>query len=132
VGRALTEAELARMHKLKTGALLHASVTMGAACAQNITPNQRAALSDYGWAIGIAFQVVDDVLDVVGDASLGKTVGKDAESGKPTFVSLLGLDGARERAKQLHADALKTLDSSGLPNVGALRELADFVVQRSF
>jgi farnesyl diphosphate synthase len=132
VGHALTEAELARMHRLKTGALLHASVVMGAACAHQLTSAQRAALSNYGWAVGIAFQVVDDVLDVVGDASLGKTVGKDAESGKPTFVSLLGLDGARKRAKQLHADALKALDSSGLPNVGTLRELADLVVQRSF
>ena len=91
VGRSLSEDELRRMHRLKTGALLQASVMMGAACGQ-ADAKAEAALADYGWAIGLAFQVVDDILDVTADsATLGKTAGKDAAQDKPTYVSLLGL-----------------------------------------
>ena len=114
VGRALTEDELRHMHRLKTGALLQASVMMGAVCG---APDARArrALSDYGAALGLAFQVVDDILDVTADSqTLGKTAGKDAEQDKPTYVSLLGLERSREHARELLAQALAALDDSGL------------------
>ncbi|MET0544459.1 MAG: polyprenyl synthetase family protein, partial [Variovorax sp.] len=105
IGLALDEAQLRQMHRLKTGALLQGSVEMGAACAvQPAAPDALAALRDYGAALGLAVPVVDDLLDVVADsATLGKTAGKDADNDKPTYVSLLGLDGARERAQSLLA-----------------------------
>ncbi len=97
VGLQLSEDQLRQMHRLKTGALLQASVVMGAVCGQTPEGTLRA-LSDYGAAMGLAFQVVDDVLDVTQDsATLGKTAGKDAASDKPTYVSLMGL-GGRARA----------------------------------
>jgi farnesyl diphosphate synthase len=131
VGLALTEAELRHMHRLKTGALLQGSVEMGAACGGALTPQQAAALRDYGAAVGLAFQVVDDILDVTADsATLGKTAGKDAASDKPTYVSLLGLDGARAQARQLLAQALEALDRRTLANTGALRAIAHMVVDR--
>ncbi|MFN3375833.1 MAG: polyprenyl synthetase family protein, partial [Burkholderiaceae bacterium] len=131
VGRTLTETELRQMHRLKTGALLEASVMMGAACAQ-APAAARAALSRYGAAIGLAFQVVDDILDVTADsATLGKTAGKDAACDKPTYVSLMGLDRARAHALELHAQALDALAQPGLADTRALRALADLVVQRS-
>jgi len=130
IGLQLDEHTLRDMHHRKTGALLQASVVMGAACG-SATPTQWAALSDYGDALGLAFQVVDDILDVVADsATLGKTAGKDAENDKPTYVSLLGLDGARARAKALLADALAALERSTLPDTAALRALAHMVVDR--
>ncbi len=130
VGLALNEAQLREMHRLKTGALLQGSVEMGAACGA-VTPTALAALRDYGAAIGLAFQVVDDILDVVADShTLGKTAGKDAAADKPTYVSLLGLDGARAQARQLLADALAALDRSGLADTAALRALAHMVVDR--
>jgi farnesyl diphosphate synthase len=89
------------------------------------------ALSDYGAAVGLAFQVVDDILDVTADSqTLGKTAGKDAASDKPTYVSLLGLDGARAQARELLAQALEALDRSALADTGALRALAYMVVDR--
>ncbi|MBO9650627.1 MAG: polyprenyl synthetase family protein [Variovorax sp.] len=131
VGVALTEAELRNMHRLKTGALLQGSVEMGAACGDVLAPQTLAALRDYGAAIGLAFQVVDDILDVIADSeTLGKTAGKDAASDKPTYVSLLGLDGARAQARQLLAQALEALDRSALADTGALRALAYMVVDR--
>ncbi len=85
VGLQLSEAQLREMHRLKTGALLHASVLMGAACKEGVDAQAWQALSDYGQALGVAFQVVDDILDVVADsATLGKTAGKDAANDKPT------------------------------------------------
>lgn len=131
VGRALPEAELRAMHRLKTGALLHASVMMGAACGV-ADARVLEALSDYGHAIGLAFQIVDDVLDVTADAAtLGKTAGKDAAQNKPTFVSLLGLDRSRAEALQQLKRAHQALDDSGLPENRALRALADRVVHRT-
>nr|WP_156385617.1 farnesyl diphosphate synthase [Ramlibacter sp. Leaf400] len=130
VARSLTEDELRRMHRLKTGALLQASVMMGAACG---APDDRArrALSAYGAALGLAFQVVDDILDVTADSqTLGKTAGKDAQQDKPTYVSLLGLERSREHARELLAQALEALDDSGLADVRALRALARMVVER--
>jgi farnesyl diphosphate synthase len=132
VGHALNEAELRRMHELKTGALLQASVDMGAACG-SATGATRDALSRYGHAIGLAFQVVDDILDVTQDTEvLGKTAGKDQEQSKPTYVSLMGLQGAQRHAHELHEQALQALSASALPDTQRLRELADLVVRRQY
>ncbi|HAL38874.1 MAG TPA: polyprenyl synthetase [Polaromonas sp.] len=134
VGRPLTSAQLHEMHRLKTGALLQASVMMGAACgtASLAAPKVQSALRDYGAAVGLAFQVVDDVLDVTADsATLGKTAGKDAAQDKPTFVSLLGLQASKDYAQQLLAQALASLESSGLRNTDALQALADMLVNRA-
>jgi farnesyl diphosphate synthase len=131
VGQRLTEPELRAMHELKTGALLQASVRMGAACSDGVAPAAQAALDDYGAAIGLAFQVVDDILDVTADAAaLGKTAGKDAAADKPTYVSLLGLQASQELADALRARAHAALDASGLPQVQPLRARADLVVRR--
>ncbi len=132
VGVALTQDQLRHMHRLKTGALLQASVMMGAACG---TPGAAAlkALASYGAALGLAFQVVDDILDVVADsATLGKTAGKDAASDKPTYVSLLGLPQAQAHARELLAQAQAALAASGLADTRALAALADMVVNRSY
>jgi farnesyl diphosphate synthase len=132
VGMALDEAQLREMHRLKTGALLQGSVEMGAACAAGaVPPGAVDALRDYGAAIGLAFQVVDDILDVTADSlTLGKTAGKDAAADKPTYVSLWGLEGARAQAAQLLAQALAVLERSELPDTAALRALAHMVVDR--
>jgi farnesyl diphosphate synthase len=133
VGQALGEDQLRRMHRLKTGALLHASVMMGAACGAADAGAQRA-LSDYGWAVGLAFQVVDDILDVTADsATLGKTAGKDAAQDKPTYVSLLGLERSQEYAQDLLSEALHVLRHSGVADTEgaqALAALARMVVNR--
>ena len=134
VGQPLSQAELQTMHQLKTGALLRASVLMGAACGES-SVQVRTALSRYGDAIGLAFQVVDDILDVVADsATLGKTAGKDAANDKPTYVSLLGLDASKTYARDLHRQAVQALDDSGLdaPRRTHLQCLADQVVERAF
>ena len=131
VGLSLTEDQLRQMHRLKTGALLEGSVMMGATCA-GVQAVPRAALQSYGAAVGLAFQVVDDILDVTADsATLGKTAGKDAASDKPTYVSLLGLERAQQYASQLLEQAHAALADSGLPDVRALAALADMVVRRS-
>ena len=131
VGLALNEDALRRMHRMKTGALLQGSVEMGAVCGAP-SPAALDALRDYGAALGLAFQVVDDILDVTQDsATLGKTAGKDAAHDKPTYVSLLGLEPSRAYADNLLAQALAALDASGLQNTAALRALAKMVVQRS-
>lgn len=131
VGVQLTEPQLREMHRLKTGALLRAAPLMGAACAAGVSAPALEALGDYGDAIGLAFQVIDDVLDVTGsDAALGKTAGKDAAAGKPTYVSLLGLDAARKLADELHTKALAALAASGLPDTRALAALAAATVRR--
>ena len=130
VGKPLAEPQLQDMHRRKTGALLQASVMMGAACGE-MPDATRLALSDYGAAIGLAFQVVDDILDCTQDSGvLGKTAGKDADQNKPTYVSLLGLDGARDRAAALHARARAALAASGLAEVDALATLADRILDR--
>ena len=135
VGLPLTEPELRAMHRRKTGALLLASVRMGAACAAHPLPAAALqALDAYGQALGLAFQVVDDVLDVTADSALlGKTAGKDAAAGKPTYVSLLGLEAARQLAADLLAqaeNALNALQASGLAHTQPLHALARQVVQR--
>ena len=131
VGVALTERQLRQMHRLKTGALLQASVMMGAACG-DVSAQAEAALMSYGAAIGLAFQVVDDMLDVTADsATLGKTAGKDADQDKPTFVSLLGLERAGVYAQELLAEALGALARSGLRDTQALQGLARRLVNRT-
>jgi farnesyl diphosphate synthase len=131
VGVTLTERQLRDMHRLKTGALLQASVMMGAACGE-ASATALAALKRYGAAIGLAFQVVDDILDVTADsATLGKTAGKDAHQDKPTYVSVLGLERSAAQAQELLAQALEALAQSGLRNTQALQGLANMLVNRS-
>ncbi|MDB5742908.1 MAG: farnesyl-diphosphate synthase [Polaromonas sp.] len=132
VGLPLTSTQLHEMHRLKTGTLLQASVMMGAACG-SASCDALKALHDYGAAIGLAFQVVDDILDVTADAAtLGKTAGKDAAQDKPTFVSLMGLQPSMAYAQQLLAQALSSLEASRLDNTLALRALADMLVNRQY
>ena len=133
VGLPLTEVQLRQMHKLKTGALLRCSVQLGAVCAGKPSSTVADALTRYAEALGLAFQVVDDILDVTSDsATLGKTAGKDAAADKPTYVSLLGLAQAQQLVEKLYADSLAALDASGLNTTAtaALRALAGLVVQR--
>ena len=133
VGLPLTEDQLRQMHRLKTGALLVCSVELGAACADAVTPSVRDALIRFGQALGLAFQVVDDILDVTADSvTLGKTAGKDAAADKPTYVSLMGLEAAQRHADALAAQALQALEETGLNDTSLqpLRALAAMVVQR--
>jgi len=130
VGLQLTEAQLREMHRLKTGALLEASVMMGAACGCASAP-ALAALQAFGKLLGLAFQVVDDILDVTADsATLGKTAGKDADHDKPTYVSLMGLERANAYAQELLVQAQAALVRSELTDTRALQALAKMVVHR--
>lgn len=130
VGLSLSLAELEQMHKLKTGALLRASVLLGAWGGKALTQNEIQALEAYGTAIGLAFQVVDDILDATADsATLGKTAGKDAADNKPTYVSILGLSESQALAEKLRNDAHQALAIFG-DKARRLRELADLIVQR--
>jgi len=130
VGISLTLEQLERMHQLKTGALLRASVVLGAMAGKDLTEAELAALHDYSRAIGLAFQVVDDVLDATADsATLGKTAGKDAADNKPTYVSILGLEPSIALAEKLRQDAHAALAPFGEQAL-RLRELADLIVQR--
>jgi farnesyl diphosphate synthase len=129
VGKPLTQIELEMMHHLKTGALIQAAAALGATSGSQ---EQITALNLYATNIGLAFQVVDDILDVEGDTNtLGKTAGKDAQSNKPTYVSLLGLVPAKKLAQQLYDNAINTLVPFG-DNALRLRELAKFITQRGF
>jgi farnesyl diphosphate synthase len=131
VGMALNEDQLRHMHRMKTGALLEGSVMMGAACG-DVSPQALSGLKRYGEALGLAFQVVDDVLDVIADsATLGKTAGKDAANDKPTYVSLLGLEEAKSYAQSLLREALDALQSTGLTHTHTLAALAERVVNRN-
>jgi len=130
VGRQLDEATLRDMHRRKTGVLLQASVMMGAACGP-ADATALSALSEYGAAVGLAFQVVDDVLDVTQESHvLGKTAGKDIDQNKPTFVSLLGLQAAQKYAHELRDQAHAALARSGLGQAAYLACLADKIVER--
>lgn len=129
VGKTLSQSELAHMHSLKTGALIEAAVLMGAISA---TEAQITAVKQYAAHIGLAFQVVDDILDVEADSSiLGKTAGKDAANDKPTYVSIIGLAAAKQHAEQLYRAALDALLPFG-DEAARLRQLADFIMQRSY
>jgi farnesyl diphosphate synthase len=131
VGRTLELAELEFMHIHKTGALIRASVLLGAACG-TLDNTARKALDHSAKCIGLAFQVIDDVLDAeVPTATLGKTAGKDAANHKPTYVSLLGAARARALALELRADAQAALAGFG-DEAAHLRQLADYVVERGY
>lgn len=130
VGKSLTVKEIENMHRLKTGALLTASVFLGAYCSKIPTEQEKNALNAYAKAIGLAFQVVDDILDVTADsADLGKTAGKDNADNKPTYVSLLGLEESRQLAEKLRNDAYTALSIFD-EKADYLRQLADLVVRR--
>jgi len=132
IGQPLDEPTLVDMHRRKTGALLQGSVLMGAACGHTDAAAW-SALSDYGAALGLAFQVVDDILDVTqASETLGKTAGKDVNDNKPTYVSMLGLDAARRHAATLREQAHAALARSGLADTRALATLADKVVEREY
>ena len=130
-GKTLDLLELEFMHIRKTGALIRAAVLLGVACGSDAEP-QRQKLDKYAKAIGHAFQVVDDVLDYdASTATLGKTAGKDSKQGKPTYVSAMGVAGARRLAEELRAEAHAALAGIGAP-ARRLGELADFIVLRKF
>lgn len=138
VGKQLTLPELEQMHIHKTGALIRAAILLGAHCGsdkkggQAMTDAQFAALDRHSKCIGLAFQVVDDVLDIEADtATLGKTAGKDADNDKPTYVTLLGVRESKQMAAELHREALDALEGFG-DAARRLRELADFIVLRKY
>lgn len=132
VGKTLTVPELEFMHIHKTGAIIRAAALLGAHCGNGLDQKQLAQVDHFAKCVGLAFQVVDDVLDAEAPtATLGKTAGKDARRGKPTYVSAMGVARSREFAEELRQDALKALacfDERGL----RLRQLADFIVLRKF
>lgn len=131
VGKTLDVTQLQTMHSLKTGALITASVLMGALSSERASPSQLDSLRDYAECIGLAFQVQDDILDVTSDtATLGKTQGADQALNKPTYVSLLGLEGATAKAKALCDEALAALHGFD-ERADALRGIARFIVARS-
>ncbi len=130
VGRRIDLAELENLHIHKTGALIRASVRLGCLAAEDAAAEPAQALDHYAKAIGLAFQVQDDILDVAGDtATLGKTGGKDAAADKPTYPALLGLEAARAKAGELVDNALEWLQDFG-PEAAPLRQLARFIVGR--
>lgn len=130
VGLSLSLQELEQMHRLKTGALLRVSVLLGALAGKALSAEETQALDTYAAAVGLAFQVVDDVLDATADsATLGKTAGKDAADNKPTYVSILGLEQSQALAEKLRNDAHRALEQFG-EKARRLRELADLIVQR--
>jgi len=132
VGKALSLPELEQMHILKTGALIRASVLLGSYCGEALPAPARERLDRFAKLVGLAFQVVDDILDVEADgATLGKTPGKDAANDKPTYVSLLGLKEAKLHAAELEAQALDCLSEFG-DKATRLRALAHFIVHRAF
>jgi farnesyl diphosphate synthase len=129
-GEMLALNELERMHALKTGTLIRAAVCLGAGCGRPMSADENDALNRYASAIGLGFQIVDDVLDVEGTASsLGKTAGKDAVQRKTTYASLLGLSAARERIEALRGDARAAL--SGFATARRLLELGDWIASRT-
>ena len=132
VGQDLPQEMLEHMHSLKTGALIRAAVQLGALSCPDVDDDTLDALDFYAARLGLAFQVIDDVLDCAADTTtLGKTAGKDADADKPTYVKLLGLDAARGYAEQLAADAINALATFDA-RATRLRELAEFTVGRKF
>jgi farnesyl diphosphate synthase len=131
-GTQLALPELEFMHIHKTGALIRAAVLLGAACGKPLSEAEHAKLDRYAKALGLAFQVVDDLLDAeASTATLGKTAGKDSKQGKSTYVSVLGVHRTRELAQELQADAQEALQGLGT-RARRLSSLADFVVLRKF
>ena len=131
IGKTLSQTELEAMHRLKTGALIRAAVLLGALSCPDLDDAALEKLDRYAACLGLAFQVVDDVLDCSADtATLGKTAGKDAEADKPTYVKLMGLDAARRYAEELVQEALAQLQTFD-HRAEHLRSLARFVTNRS-
>ena len=131
-GTSLSVPALEFMHIHKTGALIRAAVLLGCFCGSSLAEAEKAKLDRYAKAVGLAFQVVDDILDYdASTATLGKTAGKDAKHGKPTYVSAMGVARAREMAQSLRAQALGVLEGLG-GRAARLASLADFVVLRKF
>ena len=130
VGKKLDLAGLKQMHAMKTGALLSCAVELGG-IASHLSSAQMVQLQNYSVALGLAFQIVDDVLDATADSqTLGKTAGKDAAANKPTYVTLMGLDYAQQQAKELQEAAIASLDIFGV-KADALKDLALLVVNRA-
>ncbi|MBK7542289.1 MAG: (2E,6E)-farnesyl diphosphate synthase [Candidatus Competibacteraceae bacterium] len=131
-GQELTLAELENMHIHKTGALIRASVLLGALSQTEVEPRLLEQLDHYAKCIGLAFQIRDDILDVIGDtATLGKAAGADRAHDKLTYPSLLGLDGSRDHARALHQDALASLEAFG-SEAEPLRWIAHYIVERAY
>lgn len=132
VNNILTIEQLEHMHRQKTGAMIIASIIIGALSSGQASEQQLMALTSYGDAIGLAFQVQDDILDVIGNTSmLGKQQGADQAMNKPTYTSLLGLGGAKEKAMQLHQDAIDAISHFDR-NADHLRAIADYIINRDY
>jgi len=132
VGKQLTLEQLEHMHRLKTGALIRASVLLGGMCKQDISKEELELLSEYALCIGLSFQIQDDILDVVSDTeTLGKPQGSDEQQEKPTFPAIIGLEESRQRAMQQHELALKILEPLD-EKADSLRELSAYIVKRQF
>ncbi len=131
VGKKITLPELEIMHIHKTGALIRASVNMAALCKADIDPDLAKKLDHYAKCIGLSFQVKDDILDEESDtATLGKTQGKDKDNDKPTYPALLGLEAAKEKARDLHEQAIESLSDFGA-EADLLRDLSLYIIERN-
>lgn len=131
--QSLNLAQLEQLHRLKTGALIKAALRLGAMCNPDVTPEQLDKLAHYGEALGLAFQITDDILDVTSSTEvLGKPQGSDLIAEKSTYVKLLGLDGARNKAREQHQLATNTLTELEFDQHSILWQLADYVLQREY
>ena len=132
VGKSLNQPELELMHALKTGALIRSAILLGALCGEVWSEAEFDQLDHFAKRAGLLFQVVDDILDCTAStATLGKTAGKDQAADKPTYVSLMGLNAAKDFAESLHFEAMSALEGFG-PRARRLRELSDFIAHRDF
>ena len=132
VGNSLTLEQLEAMHRLKTGALIKASILLGAMCSPTVTEDELAMLGRYADCIGLSFQIQDDILDVIGDTeTLGKPKGSDEKMQKPTYPSILGLDASRKLALEQHQQALSHLETLG-ERADTLRQLSAYIVEREY
>ena len=132
VGNRLTLEQLEAMHRLKTGALIKASILLGAMCSPTVTEDELAMLARYADCIGLSFQIQDDILDVIGDTeTLGKPKGSDEKMQKPTYPSILGLDASRKLALEQHQQALSHLETLG-QRADTLRQLSAYIVEREY
>ena len=129
-GRKLGIGQVEEMHSMKTGALIRASVMMGAACVPALEPGLEQALAGFAAPIGLAFQIQDDLLDVLSDtATLGKAAGADRERGKPTYPAILGVGPSQEQVRRLHGEAMESLAPFG-SRADALRGVTDWLLAR--
>ena len=132
VGKKLTLEQLEHMHRLKTGALIRASILLGGMCKQDVNQQELDILSEYALCIGLSFQIQDDILDVISDTeTLGKPQGSDQEQEKPTFPAIIGLEESKQRALEQHEAALKILEPLD-QKADSLRQLSAYIVERQF